>query len=71
MKLKRDLRYFRARYWAERRALAMPGVRFTASIDRLRLSVQYQEGRLTYHQWHNFEEEEARNGASEGSYRIT
>jgi len=58
--MKRDIRYYNAKTWAERRAKAMPGVTMTAAIDDERLSCAAEaDGRTTWHTWQCVEE--ARN----------
>ena len=55
--MKRDLRYYNAKTWAERRARAMPGVRMTAAIDDERLSCEADHtGRTQWHTWYVVEE---------------
>ena len=49
-------RYRRARTWAEYRAWAFPGVRFTASLGRGRLSCWVEDGRMKFHTWYLKEE---------------
>lgn len=55
--MKRNRRYFKARYWAECRAKATPGVVCTGMIDDYRVSVTWDGIRFHYHEWQCFEEE--------------
>ena len=44
--------YRRARTWAEYRAWAYPGVRFTASLGKGRLSCWVDDGRMHFRTWY-------------------
>ena len=52
--MRRNHRYLRAKHWAEWRARAFPGVRFTASFGPCRLScwTETEGGAVRYHQWY-------------------
>ena len=48
--------YRRARTWAEYRAWAYPGVRFTASLGKGRLSCWVEDGRMRFRTWYREED---------------
>ena len=56
--MKREIRYYNAKTWAQRRAKAMPGVTMTAAIGNERLSCTADEdGRTTWCTWQYFPKE--------------